>query len=183
MKKRLISLLLAFSMMLTFLPAGAVSAFAEEPVDSSKGTLLTGGETIDLLARMRGGIDERRRAELTERFDLDETRRRGTRLPRREHVSFFADPAAARAAAVASARFSSSGWGVTAAAILLTVIAAAIAGAIGYARWKQTDAAFVAELRRRPGFATRTEVAKHLSARAVLLPSDHFRCRCIPVQV
>lgn len=57
---------------------------------------------------------------------------------------------------------------VTAAAILLTVIAAAIAGAIGYARWKQTDAAFVAELRRRPGFATRTEVAKHLSARAVL---------------
>ena len=32
--------------MLTFLPAGAVSAFAEEPVDSSKGTLLTGGETI-----------------------------------------------------------------------------------------------------------------------------------------
>ena len=31
MKKRLISLLLAFSMMLTFLPAGAVSAFAEDP--------------------------------------------------------------------------------------------------------------------------------------------------------
>ena len=46
MKKRLISLLLAFSMMLTFLPAGAVSAFAEEPVDSSKGTLLHGGDTI-----------------------------------------------------------------------------------------------------------------------------------------
>lgn len=46
MKKRLISLLLAFSMMLTFLPAGAVSAFAEEPIDSSKGTLLNGGDTI-----------------------------------------------------------------------------------------------------------------------------------------
>ena len=46
MKKRLISLLLAFSMMLTFLPAGAVSAFAEEPVDSSKGTLLHGGDII-----------------------------------------------------------------------------------------------------------------------------------------
>ena len=46
MKKRLISLLLAFSMMLTFLPAGAVSAFAEEPIDSSKGTLLHGGENI-----------------------------------------------------------------------------------------------------------------------------------------
>src|ERR1700739_550787 len=32
---------------------------------------LTGGETIDLLARMRGGIDERRRTELIERFELD----------------------------------------------------------------------------------------------------------------
>lgn len=40
MKKRLISLLLAFSMMLTFLPAGAVSAFAEENIDSNKGTLI-----------------------------------------------------------------------------------------------------------------------------------------------
>ena len=47
MKKRLISLLLAFSMMLTFLPAGAVSAFAEEPVDSSKGTLLKNGNNIE----------------------------------------------------------------------------------------------------------------------------------------
>ena len=47
MKKRLISLLLAFSMMLTFLPAGAVSAFAEGTADdTSKGQLLTGGETI-----------------------------------------------------------------------------------------------------------------------------------------
>ena len=31
MKKRLVSLLLAFSMMLTFLPVGAVTAFAEDP--------------------------------------------------------------------------------------------------------------------------------------------------------
>lgn len=47
MKKRLISLLLAFSMMLTFLPAGAVSAFAEGTADdTTKGELLTGGETI-----------------------------------------------------------------------------------------------------------------------------------------
>ena len=47
MKKRLISLLLAFSMMLTFLPAGAVSAFAEDTIDSSKETLLhDGDETI-----------------------------------------------------------------------------------------------------------------------------------------
>ena len=50
MKKRLISLLLAFSMMLTFLPAGAVSAFAEENIDSNKGILIpedyTGNEYI-----------------------------------------------------------------------------------------------------------------------------------------
>ena len=47
MKKRLISLLLAFSMMLTFLPAGAVSAFAEETADdTTKGTLLTDGQPI-----------------------------------------------------------------------------------------------------------------------------------------
>ena len=47
MKKRLISLLLAFSMMLTFLPAGAVSAFAEETADdTTKGELLTDGKTI-----------------------------------------------------------------------------------------------------------------------------------------
>ena len=47
MKKRLISLLLAFSMMLTFLPAGAVSAFAEGTADdTSKEQLLTGGEKI-----------------------------------------------------------------------------------------------------------------------------------------
>ena len=43
MKKRLISLLLAFSMMLTFLPAGAVSAFAEE---EELGIKLQGGQTV-----------------------------------------------------------------------------------------------------------------------------------------
>ena len=48
MKKRLISLLLAFSMMLTFLPAGAVSAFAEEnTIDPEKGELLQSGDTIN----------------------------------------------------------------------------------------------------------------------------------------
>ena len=48
MKKRLISLLLAFSMMLTFLPAGAVSAFAEGTADeSSKETLLKSGDSIE----------------------------------------------------------------------------------------------------------------------------------------
>ena len=48
MKKRLISLLLAFSMMLTFLPAGAVSAFAEGTADdTTKGTLLQNGAIIE----------------------------------------------------------------------------------------------------------------------------------------
>ncbi len=48
------------------------------PGDVTLWPTLTGGETIDLLARMRGGIDERRRAELTERFDLDPTKKTRT---------------------------------------------------------------------------------------------------------
>ncbi|MEU2895044.1 ATP-binding cassette domain-containing protein [Streptomyces sp. NPDC001273] len=36
---------------------------------------LTGGEAIDLLARLRGGLDGKRRAELIERFDLDPTKK------------------------------------------------------------------------------------------------------------
>ena len=36
---------------------------------------LTGGEAIDLLGRLRGGLDERRRAELVDRFELDPTKK------------------------------------------------------------------------------------------------------------
>jgi ABC-2 type transport system ATP-binding protein len=36
---------------------------------------LTGGEVIDLLGRLRGGIDGKRRARLLERFDLDPTKK------------------------------------------------------------------------------------------------------------
>jgi ABC-2 type transport system ATP-binding protein len=36
---------------------------------------LSGGEAIDLLGRLRGGLDPRRRAELLERFDLDPTKK------------------------------------------------------------------------------------------------------------
>ncbi|HAX82684.1 MAG TPA: ABC transporter ATP-binding protein [Actinobacteria bacterium] len=36
---------------------------------------LTGGEVIDLLGRLRGGLDARRRAELLERLDLDPTKK------------------------------------------------------------------------------------------------------------
>ncbi|MFI9508349.1 ATP-binding cassette domain-containing protein [Nocardia sp. NPDC052566] len=41
------------------------------PGDVTLWPSLSGGETIDLLARMRGGINAERRAELIERFDLD----------------------------------------------------------------------------------------------------------------
>jgi ABC-2 type transport system ATP-binding protein len=36
---------------------------------------LSGGEVIDLINRLRGGLDERRRASLVERFDLDPTKK------------------------------------------------------------------------------------------------------------
>src|SRR6476469_10972254 len=36
---------------------------------------LTGGEVIDLLGRLRGGLDDARRAELVERFELDPTKK------------------------------------------------------------------------------------------------------------
>ena len=36
---------------------------------------LTGGEVIDLLGRLRGGLDERRRADLLERFELDPSKK------------------------------------------------------------------------------------------------------------
>ncbi|MRH91180.1 ATP-binding cassette domain-containing protein [Nocardia sp. SYP-A9097] len=41
------------------------------PGDVTLWPSLSGGETIDLLARMRGGLDQQRRAELIERFELD----------------------------------------------------------------------------------------------------------------
>ncbi|TDD53806.1 ABC transporter ATP-binding protein [Nonomuraea terrae] len=41
------------------------------PGDVTLWPQLSGGEVIDLLGRLRGGLDERRRAELLERFDLD----------------------------------------------------------------------------------------------------------------
>ncbi|WP_405134915.1 ATP-binding cassette domain-containing protein [Nocardia sp. NBC_01388] len=41
------------------------------PGDVTLWPSLSGGETIDMLARMRGGIDQARRAELIERFELD----------------------------------------------------------------------------------------------------------------
>ena len=45
------------------------------PGDVSLWPNLTGGEVIDLLGRLRGGLDPQRRAELIERFDLDPTKK------------------------------------------------------------------------------------------------------------
>jgi ABC-2 type transport system ATP-binding protein len=45
------------------------------PGDVSLWPTLTGGEVIDLLGRLRGGLDETRRGDLLERFDLDPTRK------------------------------------------------------------------------------------------------------------
>jgi len=45
------------------------------PGDVTLWPSLTGGEVIDLLGRLRGGLDEKRRAELLERFDLDPTKK------------------------------------------------------------------------------------------------------------
>src|SRR4051795_8078712 len=45
------------------------------PGDVSLWPTLTGGEVIDVLARLRGGVDENRRASMIERFDLDPTKK------------------------------------------------------------------------------------------------------------
>ncbi|QYC41888.1 Daunorubicin/doxorubicin resistance ATP-binding protein DrrA [Nonomuraea coxensis DSM 45129] len=47
------------------------------PGDVTLWPQLSGGEVIDLLGRLRGGLDERRRAELLERFDLDPRKKCG----------------------------------------------------------------------------------------------------------
>jgi ABC-2 type transport system ATP-binding protein len=45
------------------------------PGDVSLWPNLSGGEVIDLLGRLRGGLDEKRRADLLARFDLDPTKK------------------------------------------------------------------------------------------------------------
>ncbi|RCW46669.1 ABC-2 type transport system ATP-binding protein [Halopolyspora algeriensis] len=48
------------------------------PGDVTLWPTLSGGEVIDLLGRLRGGIDPQRRAELLDRFDLDPRKRART---------------------------------------------------------------------------------------------------------
>src|SRR5689334_6678840 len=45
------------------------------PGDVSLWPNLTGGEVIDLLGRLRGGVDDARRKDLLERFELDPTKK------------------------------------------------------------------------------------------------------------
>ncbi|HUG75175.1 MAG TPA: ABC transporter ATP-binding protein [Acidimicrobiia bacterium] len=45
------------------------------PGDVSLWPSLSGGEVIDLLGRLRGGLDQKRRADLIDRFDLDPTKK------------------------------------------------------------------------------------------------------------
>jgi polyether ionophore transport system ATP-binding protein len=45
------------------------------PGDVNLWPTLSGGEAIDLLGRLRGGLDPKRRAELLERFELDPTKK------------------------------------------------------------------------------------------------------------
>ena len=83
MKKRLISLLLAFSMMLTFLPAGAVSAFAEGTADdTTKETLLKGGESIE-----KGG-SYRLRGDYTEAIKINTSEQVIINIAEGDEVSF-----------------------------------------------------------------------------------------------
>ena len=52
---------------------------------------LTGGEAIDLIGRLRGGLDEKRRAELVERFELDPSKKgRGYSKGNRQKVALVA---------------------------------------------------------------------------------------------
>jgi ABC-2 type transport system ATP-binding protein len=52
---------------------------------------LTGGETIDLLGRLRGGLDPHRRDELMKRFELDPTKKgRAYSKGNRQKVALFA---------------------------------------------------------------------------------------------
>lgn len=53
------------------------SRLAYVPGDVNLWPTLTGGEIIDVLGRLQGGVDPRRRAELIERFELDPTKKGG----------------------------------------------------------------------------------------------------------
>ncbi|MCJ0892303.1 ABC transporter ATP-binding protein [Rhodococcus sp. ARC_M12] len=59
-------------------PVALHRRLAYVPGDVTLWPSLTGGEVIDLLGRMRGGVDTARRAELLDRFSLDPSKRTRT---------------------------------------------------------------------------------------------------------
>ncbi|MCK6066530.1 MULTISPECIES: type IV secretory system conjugative DNA transfer family protein [Microbacterium] len=59
--------------------------------------------------------------------------------------------------------------------LVLLVIGAALFAWVAYNRYLQSDAHFIADLRGRPGFASGSEIAGHLSKRAVLTRARHLR--------
>ena len=61
------------------------------------------------------------------------------------------------------------------AAALLILAALVVWVLVAWSRYQQSDAKFVADLRRRPGFATAAEVRRHLSAAAVLRRASVLR--------
>jgi type IV secretion system protein VirD4 len=68
-------------------------------------------------------------------------------------------------------------WQIRAADVgaVLVIVALTVWALWALARYLQSDAKFVADLRRRPGFATATEIRRHLSAAAVLRRGNILR--------
>lgn len=59
--------------------------------------------------------------------------------------------------------------------LLLLLAAATIVVWVLYRRYKNSDRAFIADLRARPGFASASEIRQHLSARALLRRARQLR--------
>lgn len=60
-------------------------------------------------------------------------------------------------------------------AALLIVLAVAVGALVWYRRYRESDRAFIADLRARPGFAPASEIRQHLSAKAVLRRAPQLR--------
>ncbi|WP_433585829.1 type IV secretory system conjugative DNA transfer family protein [Microbacterium hydrocarbonoxydans] len=58
---------------------------------------------------------------------------------------------------------------------VLLVLAIIASGVIAYRRYRESDRAFIADLRARPGFAPASEIRQHLSAAAVLRRAGQLR--------
>lgn len=59
--------------------------------------------------------------------------------------------------------------------LVILALSAGVFAWLAYTRYLQSDAHFIADLRGRPGFASGSEIAAHLSKRAVLARARHLR--------